>query len=59
MKFSVTKKKEKYMMSMEKKDCKEEECMEMIFFQLCLEEEWEEDNNKVLKKVNLCSTQLK
>jgi hypothetical protein len=59
MKFSVTKKKEKYMMSMEKKDYKEEERMEMIFFQLCLGEEWEEDNNKVLKKVNLCSTQLK
>ena len=43
-----------------KKGCKgEEECMEVIFFQQCLEVEWVADNNKVQKKVNLCNTLLK
>lgn len=45
------------MMSMEKKDFKEEEeCMEVIFFQLCLEVKWEVDN-KDLKKERQSNTQ--
>jgi hypothetical protein len=58
MKFSVIGIKEMHMISMEKKDFKEEEeCMEMIYFLLCSEEEWEADNNKDLKKENQCNTQ--
>jgi hypothetical protein len=56
MRFLVTKRKEIYMMSMEKKDFKEvEECMELTFFLLCLEEVVED--NKDLKKVNPSNTQ--
>jgi hypothetical protein len=57
--FSVTKIKEIFMMSKERKDFKEvEECREVIFFLLCSEGE-EVDNNKVLKKENQCNTQLR
>ena len=57
----MTKIKEIFMMNKERKDFKEvEECREVIFFLLCSEVEWEEvDNNKVLKKVNQCNTQLR
>jgi hypothetical protein len=52
----VTKKKEIFMMNMEKKGFKVEECiMEVTFFLLCLEVEVED--NKDLKKVNQFNTQ--
>ena len=59
MSVSVTKTRENFTTSMEKKDSsKVEECEEMIFFRKCSEEAVAEDP-KVLKRARMCSTPLK